>query len=437
MSWMFEPVFDAAHRAALDSGKSLIYVCPPAPWAVRPLFQRLGRATGEALETLVLAPDVPDALALLTELAALDARRPVHVVTGLTRSVKRLSSGVRTLVATPSDMMELLARSAPRVHGVRQVVVCWPEMHEGGEALDTVLSETSTSPRLVVTTDAAASSTFLERHARRAPVLTASRLPAKPDGRVRYALVSTQRVVSAVRDLLDSHAPPTALIWDPTALAATRWSEFDEDASITLATDPASMTVELAIAVDLPTAEALAALCAAARDVVVLLRPRQLAYLRGLASAMTPARLRSEADRALDWRSALRARVRERIETDVLHSGLVTLAPLLDDYDPALLAAAVLAVPATEPTPATALGGAPLWVHINLNLGRRDGLRPADVVGALLNAAGVDKEDIGRVDIRDAFSVVEVAAEAGEQARSGLDGIQLRNRTASARFDRK
>jgi hypothetical protein len=430
-------VFDAAHRAALDSGKSLIYVCPPAPWAVRPLFQRLASGTGEALDTLVLAPDGPDALALFTELAVLDARRPAHVVTGLTRSAKRLSTGVRTLVATPPDMMELLARSAPRMQGLRQVVVCWPEMHEATEALDAVLHETSTSPRLVVTADPGACSTFLERHARRAPVLHASHLPTEPVSRVRYALVSAPRVVSAVRDLLDSHAPSAALVWDPTALAATRWTEFDEDPSVSLATDPASLTVELAIAVDLPTAEALAALRAAARDVVVLLRAPQLSYLRRLTSAMTPVRLRSEADRALDWRAALRARVRERIETDVLDSGLVTLAPLLDDYDPALLAAAVLAVPATEPTPAASLGGAPLWVHLNLNLGRRDGLRPADVVGALLNAAGLDKEDIGRVDIRDAFSVVEVRAEAGEQARSGLDGIQLRNRTAAARFDRK
>ncbi len=435
MSWTFEPVFDAAHRAALDSGKNLIYVCPPAAWAVRPLFERLAPHSGETLETLVLAPDVPDALALLTELSALDARRPVHVVTGLTRSATRLSTGVRTLVATAPDAMELLARSSLRLHGVRQVVVCWPELHAGGTALDTILGETSTSSRLVVTTDPATSSAFLERHARRAPVLNASRIPDEPDGRMRYALVSAPRVVSAVRDLLDSHAPSTALIWDPTPLAA-RWGEFGDDPTITLATDPGATTVELAIAVELPTAEALAALQAAARDVVVLLRSRQLAYGRRLAS-VTPVRLRSEADRAVDWRSALRARVRERLETGTLDSSLAALAPLLDDFDPALLAAAVLDVPATESTPASSLGGAPLWVHVHLNLGRRDGLRPADVVGALLNAAGLDKEDIGRVDIRDAFSVVEVRAEAGEQARSGLDGIQLRNRTASVRFDRK
>lgn len=78
-----------------------------------------------------------------------------------------------------------------------------------------------------------------------------------------------------------------------------------------------------------------------------------------------------------------------------------------------------------------------MWVHLRLSIGRREGLRPGDVVGALINAAGLTKEDVGRVDLRESFTVVEVRAEAADAARRGLDGLSLKGRSVSARFDRK
>jgi ATP-dependent RNA helicase DeaD len=76
-------------------------------------------------------------------------------------------------------------------------------------------------------------------------------------------------------------------------------------------------------------------------------------------------------------------------------------------------------------------------VHIHINSGKRDRIRTADVVGALLNAVGLPKDHIGRVDVRDSFSLIEVRAEVAERTLRGLEGVTLRGRAVSARVDRR
>ena len=87
--------------------------------------------------------------------------------------------------------------------------------------------------------------------------------------------------------------------------------------------------------------------------------------------------------------------------------------------------------PAAAPPLATA------WVRVHVNAGRRDQLRPGDLVGALLNAVGLMKEDIGRIELREAFTLVDVRAEEAERAVRGLTGTTLRGRRIAARLDRR
>jgi ATP-dependent RNA helicase DeaD len=72
-----------------------------------------------------------------------------------------------------------------------------------------------------------------------------------------------------------------------------------------------------------------------------------------------------------------------------------------------------------------------------VNAGRRDRIRPGDVVGALLNAVGIPKDSIGRVDVRESFSLVEVRADVAARVLTGLDGVTLRGRTVTARIDKR
>jgi len=441
VSWTFEPEFDAAHRAALESGKSLIYVCPPAPWAVRPLFERFAPRDGDATQILVLVPDISEALEFLAEISHLPPLAPAHAVSGLARTTKRLKAGaLKTLIGTAPDTMQLVKRSSLRLESVEHVAVCWPEalLELGhGAVLDEILGECGRAQRLIVTADETAVGDFIERHARRAPVLTVSRPGEEPVPSVRYAVAPGGRVVAAVRAALDALNPSSALLWDPTSLRPHRWIAYQGDPSIRVSEDPGAMPVDLAIAVELPTAEALAAMRAVASDIVILVRPGQVGYVTSLVARPTMLRLRSEVDTAQDWRAALRSRVRDRVDDHAVRGNLLALAPLFDEFDPALVAAAILDLPEPAPTPLTGAPEVPHWVHLHLDLGQRDRVRTGDIVGALLNAAGLSRDQIGRVDMREKFTVVEVRAEAAETARRGMDGVVLRGRSVSARFDRK
>lgn len=441
MSWTFAPKFDAAHRAAVETGNALVYEGPPAGWTVRPLFQHLPAAASPGLATLVLAPDLPAADDLVAEARACRDLDPVHQAGGLARTRQRLAAGrVVTLVASPPQTMHLLEQGGLGLDRIQRVVVCWPELHArlGATAhLDAILGECSQAQRLIVTADTAGVSEFVTRHARRAPTLATTTLPVAPTTPARFAVVGRTRLVATVRAALDSLCPASVLIWDPTA-ATVRWSEYGPEDGIRVGHEVGSEPVDLVIGVEIPTVEALRALHEIAGRVILFVRPWQEAYLRRIAAPLTAIHVDQEVDRARDARAQLRAAVRERIEGGSMDASLLALAPLVDEYDPAMVAAALLALRGTTETSGPSLPeGVPLWVHLRLSIGRREGLRPGDVVGALINAAGLTKEDVGRVDLRESFTVVEVRAEAADAARRGLDGLSLKGRSVSARFDRK
>ncbi len=441
MSWTFAPAFDAAHRAALANRKNLVYIAPPAGWAVLPLLGQLPAPEAAGVDLLMLVPEAAEAVELAPLVDTAEPLGPVHPVSGLARASRLIKTGaVRTLIATPADALQLVGRSTLKLESLPRVAILWPELHSelgAGESLDTILGECQSAQRLVATADEAPAADFIERHARRAPVVPAARPPDAPVGRARYALVDRQRLGWAIRSALDGLNPSQALIWDPTPLAELRWAEYRGDPTVRIGADPGEEHVEVALAIELPCAEALAALHQVARDVVVLPRATQLAYLRRIAEPLAPLRLPSEADRARDRQAHVRALVRGRLESADFAGDLATLTPLFDEYDPALVAAAALRLTETKGAGAAAADGLPTWVHIHVNAGRRDRLRTGDVVGALLNAVGLPKDHIGRVDIRESFSIVEVRAEVAERALKGLEGVTLRGRAVAARIDRR
>ncbi len=440
MSWTYEPEFDAAHRAALSNGKNLVYVCPAAGWAMLPLLEQLPAPGGAGVETLLLVPETSEALELAPMVASIEPLRPVHAVSGLARAGGLLKSqSFRTLLATPAAVLQLLSRSSLKLDALACVVVLWPETHfelGAADTIDSILGECQSAQRLIVTTDEVPIADFIDRHARRAPIAAPARLPKEPGARVRYALVDRQRLGWAVRSALDSLNPARALLWDPTPLAETRWADYDGDPTVLVAADPGKEAVDLALAVELPSSGALDAMRGVARDVVILARATQLAYLQGLAE-LSPLRLPSEADQARDRTAHMRALVRGRLEADDCSGDLAALSPLFDEYDPALVAAAALQVSQATGQAQPTADALPTWVHIHINSGKRDRIRTADLVGALLNAVGLPKDHIGRVDVRDSFSLIEVRSEVAERTLRGLEGVTLRGRAVTARVDRK
>jgi ATP-dependent RNA helicase DeaD len=72
-----------------------------------------------------------------------------------------------------------------------------------------------------------------------------------------------------------------------------------------------------------------------------------------------------------------------------------------------------------------------------VSLGERDGVRANDLVGAIAGEADIKGSDIGKIDIRDTFSIVEVPADAAERVISSLNGTTIRNRSVRVDYDRQ
>jgi hypothetical protein len=440
VSWTFTPEFDAASRAALESGKPLIYVSPPAAWAVRPLLERLPSGATQGLGTLVLVPEHLLAAEVQAEAADLPSVAPVRLAAGLERTGRLIEVGrTRTLVTPPQTAVGLLGRSALDTGSLTRVVVCWPETHASlgtGSDVDALLGEARGAQRIVVTAQESAAQDFVARYAHRAPAVMAGTLPESPLASLRYAVVASAGLERALEHALDRLMPDTVLIWDPSVAGRHRWIGCTTQPGVRVSPTIDGPDVDLAIAADLPSATALAMLQRIAHQVLVLVRPSQLSYLRAMVRDASPLTVTGEIDRARDWREELRSTIRRRIAAGRGEAALLALGPLFEEFDPALVAAAL--VDADVPTRGAAdIPQVPLWAHLHLNLGKRDNVRPGDIVGALLNAVGLPKEHVGRVDVRDTFTFVEVRAESVEAARTGLQGMTVRGRTVAARFDRK
>ena len=71
-----------------------------------------------------------------------------------------------------------------------------------------------------------------------------------------------------------------------------------------------------------------------------------------------------------------------------------------------------------------------------VGLGRKAGVRPGDLVGAIANEAGIDSRDIGAIEIADRFSLVEVPDDAADEVIRALRGTTIRGKRVMARRDR-
>jgi len=75
-------------------------------------------------------------------------------------------------------------------------------------------------------------------------------------------------------------------------------------------------------------------------------------------------------------------------------------------------------------------------VRLFIGAGREAGIRPADLVGAIANEARVNSSELGAIEIRDRFSLVEVPAAAAAQILKAMRRTTLRGQKVQVRQDR-
>jgi ATP-dependent RNA helicase DeaD len=73
-----------------------------------------------------------------------------------------------------------------------------------------------------------------------------------------------------------------------------------------------------------------------------------------------------------------------------------------------------------------------LWV----GAGRKSGVRPGDLVGAIANESGIDARSIGAIDITDRFSIVEVPEDAADDIIAALSSSTIKGKRVQIRRDR-
>ena len=76
------------------------------------------------------------------------------------------------------------------------------------------------------------------------------------------------------------------------------------------------------------------------------------------------------------------------------------------------------------------------WVRLFVGAGRRAGMRPGDLVGAITNEAGVRGNAVGAIQIADDFSLVEVPASDADMIIAALSRGSIRGKKVPVRRER-
>jgi len=179
---------------------------------------------------------------------------------------------------------------------------------------------------------------------------------------------------------------------------------------------------------------------------LVLLVPRELAHLRDVARRTGYALHPWPPRRARDDEAArFRDQLANAVQEEDVAPYLLLLEPLFERFDPAEVAAAAVALlrkkaPPPAPTPpSSATHGReapPAWVKVFLTVGERDGLTAKDLVGAITGEADIPGSKVGKIDIRESHTVVEVMEPVAAKVISALNGTTIRGRSVRADFDR-
>ena len=206
---------------------------------------------------------------------------------------------------------------------------------------------------------------------------------------------------------------------------------------------------------------------------ITLAEPREHRLLRAMESAtkqsIEVAPVPTVADLRARRLEITRASLRERLLAGNLDHTRVVVEALANEFDIVDIAAAAVQlahsaaggggddreIPAPTPAPAVARSGkkAPLrparghvqgakaragadFTRLFVNAGRRAGIRPGDLVGAITGELGIQSRSIGAIEINDAFSLVEVPESIADDVIDALRATKLRGLKVNVRRER-
>ena len=514
---------DLLGQAATGTGKTAAFALP--------MLQSLDAAGDRRLPVgLVLVPTRELALQVSQALHSYGRRQGVRLVAvyggaPVRQQVDALKRGVDIVVATPGRALDLINRGSLNLSGITTVV-----LDEADEMLDMGFVEDIESI-LALTPNARQTVLFSATLPKRIDKLAARHLrnperisiaPPKrrdeeaPRVRQKAYIVTRPNKAAALGRILDAEDPTAAIVFcrtrggvdELTDLLTARGYQAEAlhggltqdqrdrvmgrlragTTDLLIATDVAARGLDVehlthVFNYDLPASpeayvHRVGRVGRAGREGVAasLVEPRErrmLAAIEKLMKVTIPIeQVPSVADvRVLRWersRAAVADLLTDELADDRLAPAREALAGLLDEHDPAEVAAAAfalaheatqgasdgddidLSVPARDAAAgASTRGGGAKGKdakkrdrlsgptdRVYISLGRKAGITPSDLVGAITGETGLKGRDIGAITLHEHFSLVEVPADKARKVVKDLQHCTIRGRKAKVRLDR-
>ena len=420
-------------------GHNVVALTPPAPvYATPALAGLLSRLMTGGRALLVVPPAQLDEWGVLAHNLTRDTPVRVQVAHGTSRVSRLLrGDGLDLVIASPETAVLLASRSVLRTEQLTGLVLAWPDSWLDPDAIMPLMQDLpKEAQRIIHTASPDRVPDLTERYARKALTIGTLNYGA-PLGPIRTATIPWARRVEALAELVELLDPASLVIW-----TADR-GRHDAIAAAVAIREPAIRLVtgdapsgDTVIAFDLPTPERARQLLES--GAVVLLAPADTTgYIARVAGSSRPVQLRSALDGALAESGRRRAAIVRALEHENQDRALLTLAPLFERYDPTRVAAALfdLWTGSAEPAPAPA-AQVPATAKVYVGVGKRDGATAHDLVAVLTKELRVDRTKIGRIELRDAYSLIEIPAQEAEQIAGALNGVTVRRRRVTARVDR-
>ncbi len=453
---------DAKDLGGVSRSQNVVYVVPH-DWAsisffLAPLLERVDE-TAAQLQLLVLTADAESAAAVAGAAVRLATTKKIGIVAATalaraTRLIRLLPSQV--IIGTPVTVAELVRGSTLKLETVKAIAFAWADAILVDPTADEMIGSLMADiPKDAARSIAAAEMTpavesLIGRYARRARRVSAASSTDTTPMSLEYFTASESGRLIALRRILDAIDPENAVIFVRDEGATKAVSDLLRSLGYSGLDAPVRVsrgggTPDTVILYDLPASreELAEAMGATAKRTIALIQPRQLSSLRALAAGgrVRPITLPDAGLRTRSRDELIRAELRTTLERGAIGRTLLAIEPLLEEYDGVEIAAAAMELLEQERAKARAAPDTPAtaprdgMVRLFLNVGARDGLRTGDVLASIGNDAGVPGSEVGKIEIRDSHTIIEVAGGSAAVIVERLTGKTVSGRRAIVRPD--
>jgi len=468
-------------------GQSLVYTLPHTTESIAefltPALARTDPSAG-GTQVVVVTRDTETALAISEAILRVSGAGGIEVVpvSSAARAGRIFKTRpVLAVAGTAAELLELVRASLLKLDTVRTVALAWADdiLQEGPDtvaALEGLLGELSEAGRVIVTRKLTpAVENLVERYARRArrvgPAdMEIPQLPADYEMPIiKFVTVAGSGRASALRRLLDDLDPPSAVVVARDEAAADEASRtlktlgyHEDDESITVTRGyVGSVATHTVIFYQPPVLPAELHQIAQAKpvQVVVISAPGEVPWLRELASGrLAPLNLHGPERRAHDREESVRQELRVVLARGLPAREVISLEPLLREFDGTELAAAALLLlereraqrRAAEANPATAAKARPAegerpragagatagMTRLFMTIGTRDGVKVGDLMGMIAGEGGIAGDKVGKIDLQESHALVEVAEADAAGVIARVNGSMVKGRRVVVRGER-